>query len=100
MSLKGITQPELRKLYDELGLTGGEPSDLVKPSLAAKHSDAARQAAIDLKLADREVLDTPTPEQRKALPDQDQVAGGRDPAESSRASRCSSHPTREAEPHN
>jgi hypothetical protein len=57
-SRQGATQPELRKLYDRLGLTGGAPSELVSPSLAAQHSSGARQAAIDLKLADREVLNT------------------------------------------
>ena len=64
-SAKGVTQPELRKLYGELGLTGGAPSELVGPSLAAKHDPAAIQATIDLKLADRAALDTLSPKQRQ-----------------------------------
>ena len=55
-SAQGITQPALRKMYEDLGLTGGEPLDLVKRSLAAGQPKTAIDEAIALKLADREAL--------------------------------------------
>jgi len=66
-SAQGITQPALRKLYGELGLTGGAPSELLGPSLGAAHDAGAIKSAIDLKLADRAVLDTMTPKQRQGF---------------------------------
>lgn len=65
-SRKGITQPALRDLYDELGLTGREPLDIAKPSLAATQPTAARDTAINLKLADRDFMNSLTESQRKA----------------------------------
>lgn len=64
-TLKGVTQPELRKVYEDLGLTGGEPSDLVKPSLTAKQPQELIDEAIALKNADREMINSLTPAQRK-----------------------------------
>src|SRR5882724_1654836 len=43
------------------------PSELLGPSLGAAHDAGAVQAAIDLKLADRAVLDTMTPKQRQGF---------------------------------
>ena len=65
-SRKGMTQPELRRLYDELGLTGTAPSELVSKSLAKNQPAAVVEEATRLKLADREVLNTLTPAQRLA----------------------------------
>jgi len=64
-SAKGITQPELRTLYESLGLTGREPSSLVRTSIGAEHPASTIKAATELKLADRALLDTLTAEQRK-----------------------------------
>ena len=64
-SAKGITQPELRVLYESLGLTGREPSSLVRTSIDAEHPASTIKAATELKLADRALLDTLTAEQRK-----------------------------------
>lgn len=75
-SAQGITQPELRKLYDDLGLTGAPPSDLAVPSLNAPQPQAARQAAIDLKFADRAALDAMTPAERKAYQRTGNYPGG------------------------
>jgi hypothetical protein len=63
-SAQGMTGPELRALYNELGLTGRPASEFAQTSLGAVHAEGARQAAIDLKLADREVINKLTPEQR------------------------------------
>jgi len=65
-SRKGMTQPELRKLYDELGLTGTAPSELVSKSLARSQPAKLVEAATELKLADRAVINSLTPEQRLA----------------------------------
>jgi hypothetical protein len=61
-----MTQPELRQLYDQLGLTGGAPSELVSKSLARSQPASAIEEATRLKLADREVLNSLTPDQRLA----------------------------------
>ena len=63
-SAKGMSGPQLLDLYNELGLTGRGPSEFASTSLAAKHGDNMRQNAISLKLADREVINKLTPEQR------------------------------------
>jgi len=75
-SRKGATQPELRQLYGELGLTGGAPLPLVKPSLAASQPPELVQAAIDLKLADRAQLDKLTPKQRQEYAVKGKLPGG------------------------
>jgi hypothetical protein len=75
-SRKGSTQAELRDLYGQLGLTGGEPSQLVKPSLAAQHPPEMIQAAIDLKLADRAELNKLTPKQRQEYAVKGKLPGG------------------------
>jgi len=62
----GMTQKQLRGLYDELGLTGRPPSELAAPSLADQ-PQAALDAARELKLRDREALNTLSPEDRKAF---------------------------------
>jgi hypothetical protein len=75
-SRQGATQPQLRQLYGELGLTGGEPSKLVQPSLRAQQPPEVVQAAIDLKLADRARLDKLTPKQREQYVTKGQLPGG------------------------
>jgi hypothetical protein len=61
-----MTYPQLRQLYRELGLTGTEPSELVRPALRPQPMEAIARAT-ELKLADQRVLDTLTPEQRRAF---------------------------------
>jgi hypothetical protein len=62
-SARGITQPQLRTLYGELGMTGGAPSEFVQPSLGARLPQDVVDNAIKLKLEDRAMLHTLTPAQ-------------------------------------
>ncbi|MBR0741171.1 hypothetical protein JQ581_29990 [Bradyrhizobium liaoningense] len=75
---KGVTQPRLREVYDELGLTGREPSDLVKPSLAAQQPQEAIDQAIALKNADRALMNEvlTTPDARKEFAKTGKLPGG------------------------
>ena len=75
-SRKGMTQPELRELYDQLGLTGRAPSELVSKSLAAKQPTSLVEEATRIKLADREVLDTLTGQQRLDYQKSGKLPGG------------------------
>jgi hypothetical protein len=74
-SRKGITKDALRGLYDELGLTGREPSELVRPALAERQPEALRQQAIELKIADRAVLDTLSSAQRRIYAEKGKIPG-------------------------
>lgn len=62
-SRQGITQPALRTLYGELGLTGGAPREIVEPSLAQSLPPDVVENARRLKLEDVAALKTLTPEQ-------------------------------------
>ena len=64
ISKQGVTQPELRELYNQLGLTGRPASELAQPSLEARQPAQVVRQATDLKLADREALNQLSPEQR------------------------------------
>lgn len=74
---KGITQPALRKTYEELGLTGGAPSELVQPSLAAKQPQQVIDQAIALKQADREAMRGMTEAESKVFAKTGELPGGR-----------------------
>src|SRR5262252_1005607 len=61
-----MTYPQLRQLYRELGLTGGEPSEVVRPALRPQPMEAIGRAT-ELKLADQRVLDTLTEAERRTF---------------------------------
>lgn len=62
----GMTQPQLRALYKELGLTGQPASPLALPGLASQ--PAAEVARVsELKMADRAALNQLTPAERLAF---------------------------------
>lgn len=72
----GMTQRELRELYGELGITGRPPSEAVRPSLEAQHPPEEIRRATELKLADREVLNRLSKEERKAHAKTGELPGG------------------------
>lgn len=75
-TLQGVTQPELRRVYDDLGLTGGEPTELVKQSLSQSQPQALIDEAIALKTADREAMNSLTKEQRAEFAKTGKLPGG------------------------
>jgi hypothetical protein len=62
---EGMTQPQLRQLYGELGLTGLPPTELAARSLAKTQPANVIEEATALKMADRTKLNELTPEERK-----------------------------------
>jgi len=63
---EGITQPALRQLYGELGLTGQQPTVLAGKALNETQPQELIDRARELKLADRRVLANLTDKQKEA----------------------------------
>ena len=75
-SKEGITQPALRQLYTDLGLTGQPPSVLAGKALAETQPQELIDRARDLKLADRRVINNLTADQQKLWKAKNQLPPG------------------------
>jgi hypothetical protein len=73
---EGITQPALRQLYGELGLTGQQPTVLAGKALAETQPQELIDRARDLKLADRRVINNLTADQQKLWKAKNQLPPG------------------------
>lgn len=73
---KGITQPELRNVYRDLGLTGGDPLPVVEPSLAQSLPADVIEKARQLKLEDTAVLNSLSPEAKKLYREKNKLPKG------------------------
>jgi hypothetical protein len=91
---QGMTQPQLRQLYRDLGLTGQEPLPLVQKSLGSQPAEEVARATA-LKMEDRAALDKLTPDQRLAFQKGEKIPGFMLPSqEEAQAGKAAFAPTK------
>lgn len=72
----GVTQPQLRRTYEELGLTGAPPSELAQRSLSQQQPQELIDQTVALKLADRDVIRTLKGDEAKHFQKTGELPGG------------------------